>query len=72
MGFVNFKKRYIFLLIGFLALLALALIALPLNEEAVPAHSETVSLTIIHTNDVHGRIWEEEQAAMAICTWPQK
>jgi 5'-nucleotidase len=64
MGFVNFKKRYIFLLIGFLALLALALIALPLNEEAVPAHSETVSLTIIHTNDVHGRIWEEEQAAM--------
>lgn len=44
-------------------ILILSLVIMPFNA-VVFAEDGRVSIVILHTNDVHGRIWEEESAAM--------
>ncbi len=56
-------KGSVYLRVSVIPLIVLALFGL-LFTGAVPTEDDTVFITIVHTNDVHGRVWAEEGGAM--------
>jgi 2',3'-cyclic-nucleotide 2'-phosphodiesterase (5'-nucleotidase family) len=60
---INLNKRYLFLRVSIIPLIVLALLGLTFNQTIITGN-ETVSVTIVYTNDIHGRVEEEEPVAM--------
>jgi 2',3'-cyclic-nucleotide 2'-phosphodiesterase (5'-nucleotidase family) len=60
---MNLNKRSLFLKVSIIPLIVLALFGVLFNE-TIPTDADTVSVTIVHTNDIHGRVWEEAPVAM--------
>lgn len=56
------KKRFLFWGTFIIALAVISLIALPFVLKNF--NGDTVSIVIVHTNDIHGRVQQEESAAM--------
>jgi 2',3'-cyclic-nucleotide 2'-phosphodiesterase (5'-nucleotidase family) len=57
------NRRFLFLDVFIIGLIVLVLLVLPFDgTNSVDA--EIVSITVLHTNDVHGRVREEESVAM--------
>ena len=57
------NRRFLFLDVFIIGLIVLVLLVLPFDgTNSVDA--EIVSITVLHTNDIHGRVWEEESVAM--------
>jgi 2',3'-cyclic-nucleotide 2'-phosphodiesterase (5'-nucleotidase family) len=63
MGGITLNKRSVYLRVSVIPLIVFALLGLLFNEVA-PTETGTVYVTIVHTNDVHGRVWAEEGEAM--------
>jgi 5'-nucleotidase/UDP-sugar diphosphatase len=61
MGGITLNKRSVYLRVSVIPLIVFALLGLLFNEVA-PTETGTVYVTIVHTNDVHGRVWAEEVA----------
>jgi len=59
MGVKNLNKRVLLLRVSIILLVFLALFGILFNE-SIPTNAESVSVIIVHTNDLHGSIWEKE------------
>jgi 2',3'-cyclic-nucleotide 2'-phosphodiesterase (5'-nucleotidase family) len=60
---VYLNKKFLFLKVSIIPLIVLALFGLLFSEE-IFTDTEIAYVTIVHTNDIHGRVWEEESVAM--------